>query len=43
MGPIGPTPAHFMKQLINNLFTKDEIASRAHEEMNERTTKILSE
>ncbi|CAF1206414.1 unnamed protein product [Rotaria sordida] len=38
--PIGPTPAHLMKNLINDLFTKEEIMAREHENTNERTEKI---
>ncbi|CAF4408489.1 unnamed protein product [Rotaria sp. Silwood2] len=41
--PIGPTPAHLMKSLINDLFTKEEIMAREHENTNERTEKIKSE
>ncbi|CAM4786768.1 unnamed protein product [Rotaria magnacalcarata] len=39
-GPIGPTPAHLMKRLINELFTKEEMMAREHEKTNERTEKI---
>ncbi|CAF3964082.1 unnamed protein product [Rotaria sordida] len=39
-GPIEPTPLGLMKQLINDLFTEDEIILGYHEEVNERTNKI---
>jgi hypothetical protein len=32
-----------MKNLINDLFTKEEIMNREHETVNERTEKIKSE
>ncbi|CAF4711595.1 unnamed protein product, partial [Rotaria sp. Silwood1] len=35
-----PTPAHLMKSLINDLFTKEEIMAREHENVKERTEKI---
>ncbi|CAF4435653.1 unnamed protein product, partial [Rotaria magnacalcarata] len=38
-GPIGPTPAHLMKRLINELFIKEEMMAREHEKTNERTEK----
>ncbi|CAF1229297.1 unnamed protein product, partial [Rotaria sordida] len=39
-GSIPPTPAGLMKDLINELFTKEEIIDRKHEQINERTQKI---
>ncbi|CAF2043551.1 unnamed protein product [Rotaria magnacalcarata] len=39
-GPIGPTPACLMKNLINKLFTKEEIMKGEHNAENERTEKI---
>ncbi|CAF2985812.1 unnamed protein product, partial [Rotaria sp. Silwood2] len=39
-GTIPPTPAGLMKDLINELFTKEEIIDDKHEQINERTEKI---
>ncbi|CAF3701611.1 unnamed protein product [Rotaria sp. Silwood1] len=39
-GPIEPTPGGLMKQLINDLFTEDEIILGYHEQVNEKTDKI---
>ncbi|CAF3688147.1 unnamed protein product [Rotaria sp. Silwood1] len=39
-GIIIETPAGLMKTLINQLFTKEEIIDRQHEQINERTMKI---